>query len=173
MPDWLKKNPVITGITAGYLILAVHLLLVIVLAAAVIFIQTLAEYIEYVLAGGLLLILGSGYVFYRLLKKNGKQILETMQSPGFAGQNITVSLLGGLASISLKQNDEPGREALSYRPAELAALPEKSSPQPQDELFRLASLHEQGLLSKAEFDLLKDQVITKTIKASEADHRSA
>ncbi|MBN2705995.1 MAG: SHOCT domain-containing protein [Deltaproteobacteria bacterium] len=161
MPVSEEKNPLLAGVTAGYLILVVHLLLVIGLAAAVVFIQTLAQYIEYILAGGLILIIASAYFFYRILKNNGRQIIKTMSQPGFAGSNVTVSLLGGLASISIRRPegaDENSQSMLTYQA--LPALPASSSPRPpQQELFRLAQLYEQGLLNKDEFARLKADIL--------------
>ena len=154
-----KKNPLFSGIMAGYLILLAHLLLIIILAAAVVFIQTLAEYIEYVLAGGLLLIIGSAIFFYRVLKQNGKQILNTLKNPAFQGQNIEISLLGGLASVSINNPDKSQQMMLDNRSPTIQALPDPQTSSPQNELLRLADLYDHGLLSKEEFQQLKEDIL--------------
>jgi hypothetical protein len=157
-----KKNPLLSGVMAGYLILLVHLLLVIILATAVVFIQALSEYIEYILGGGVLLIIGSGAFFYYLLKQNGKQILNTLRNPPFPGQNIEVSLLGGLASVSIKsQNQSQQATMLENQITTLNALPEYPSAisSPGSELLRLSDLYDRGLISRDDFNKLKDDLL--------------
>ena len=154
-----KKKPLLSGIMAGYLILIAHLLLVIILATAVVFIQTLAEYIEYVLAGGLLLIAGSAVFFYQLLKKNGKQIVNTLKNPSFQGQNIEISLLGGLASVSINNPEKSSQLILDNQSQVTQALPNLQSTSPQSELLRLADLHDRNLISKEDFYKLKNEIL--------------
>ncbi len=158
-----KKNPLLSGVMAGYLILLIHLLLVIILATAVVFIQALSEYIEYILGGGVILIIASGAFFYYLLKQNGKQILNTLHNPPFPGQNIEVSLLGGLASISIKsQNrDQQPQVMLENQITPLNALPEYPplNSSPSNELLRLSDLYDRGLISRDDFDKLKNDLL--------------
>jgi hypothetical protein len=154
-----KKNPLLSGVMAGYMILLIHLLLVIILATAVVFIQALSEYIEYILGGGVLLILGSGAFFYYLLKQNGKQILNTLQNPAFPGQNIQVSLLGGLASITINSQRNEPQIMLDNQAETLTALPEHTSFSPSNELLRLSDLYDRGLISKDDFLQLKDDLL--------------
>ncbi|MCD6534169.1 MAG: SHOCT domain-containing protein [Deltaproteobacteria bacterium] len=154
-----KKNPLLSGIMAGYLVILAHILLVIILATAVIFIQTLSEYIEYVLAGGLLIIFGSALFFYRILKQNGKQIIDTLKNPAFQGQNIEISLLGGLASVSINSPEKSHHLMLDQQTPIIQALPERPTLSPHNELIRLGDLHDRGLISKEEFLKLKDEVL--------------
>jgi len=155
-----KKNPLLSGVIAGYLVLLIHLILVIFLATAVVFIQGLSEYIEYILGGGVILIIGSGAFFYRLLKQNGKQILKTLQNPSFPGQNIEVSLLGGLASISIKSPEKHEQLILGNPPAELKAIPElPPAASLRNELLRLSELYDRGLINKDEFLHLKEGLL--------------
>ncbi|MCD6269358.1 MAG: SHOCT domain-containing protein [Deltaproteobacteria bacterium] len=155
-----KKNSILNGVMAGYLILLIHLLLVIFLATAVIFIQALSEYIEYIMGGGVILIIGSGAFFYHLLKQNGKQILNTLRNPPFPGQNIEVSLLGGLASISINSQNQGQQAMLDNHITTLNALPEYSSDtSPSTELLRLSDLYDRGLISRDDFNKLKDSLL--------------
>ena len=157
--DESKKNPLLSGVMAGYMILLAHLLLIIILATAVVFIQTLAEYIEYVLAGGLLLIIGSAAFFYRLLKQNGKQILNTLKNPAFQGQNIEISLLGGLASVSINNPGKSSQLMVENQTTTIQSLPEPQSSSPQNELLRLSDLFDRDLISKEEFLQLKNDIL--------------
>jgi hypothetical protein len=157
-----NKKPLLSGIMAGYMVLLAHLLLVIILATAVVFIQTLAEYIEYVLAGGLLLILGSAIFFYQLLKKNGKQIINTLKNPSFQGQNIEISLLGGLASVSINNPPKSSQLLLENQSTTIQALPENPSSTPQNDLLRLADLYDRDLINEDEFKQLKNEILTST-----------
>ena len=155
-----KKNPLLSGIMAGYLVILAHILLIIILATAVIFIQTLSEYIEYVLAGGLLIIFASAVFFYRVLKQNGKQIIDTLKNPAFQGQNIEISLLGRLASVSINNPEKNQHLMLDHQIPTIQALPELPTLSPQNELIRLAELHDRGLISKEEFLKLKDDILS-------------
>ena len=155
-----KKNPLFSGVMAGYLILLAHLLLIVILAATVVFIQTLAEYIEYILAGGVLLIIGSAVFFYRVLKQNGKEILNTLKNPAFQGQNIEISLLGGLASVSINSTEKSPQLILDNHSPTIQALPDPHSSSPRNELLRLADLYDRGLISKEEFLGLKEEFLT-------------
>ena len=156
-----QKNPLLSGVMAGYLILLAHLLLIIILATAVVFIQTMAEYIEYVLAGGLLLILGSAIFFYRIVKQNGTQILNTLRNPSFQGQNIEISLLSGLASVSINNPEKSPQLMLENQAPSIRALTEtNSSSSPQNDLLRLADLYDRGLINKEEFLQLKEEILT-------------
>lgn len=164
--DESKKNPLFSGIVAGYLILLAHLLLIIVLATAVVFIQTLAEYVEYVLAGGLLLIIGSAVFFFRILKQNGKQILNTMKNPAFHNQNLEINLLGGLASVSFNKLDKNQQLMLANQAPTIQALPDPQPSSPQNEILRLADLYDRDLISKEEFQQLKDEILNPLTKAT-------
>lgn len=155
-----KKNPLLSGVMAGYLILLAHLLLIIILATAVVFIQALAEYIEYVMAGGLLLIIGSAVFFYRILKQNGKEIINTLKNPAFQGRNIEISLFGGLASVSINSPENGHQLILDNQSPTIQALPIPHSPAPQNELLRLADLYDRDLISKDEFQQLKEAFLT-------------
>ncbi|MCK5916364.1 MAG: SHOCT domain-containing protein [Deltaproteobacteria bacterium] len=156
-----KKNPLLSGVMAGYMILLIHLLLVIILATAVVFIQALSEYIEYILAGGFLLIIGSGAFFYHLIKRNGRQILNTLRNPSFQGQNVEVSLLGGLASISINNPGKGQPIMIDHQTQTLHALPEHPpSASPGSELLRLSDLYDRGLINKDDFLKLKDDLLT-------------
>ncbi len=162
MPE-SKKNPLLSGVMAGYLVLLIHLVLVIFLATAVVFIQGLSEYIEYILGGGILLIIASGAFFYRLLKQNGRQILNTLRNPSFPGQNIEVSLLGGLASISIKGVEKSDQFMLGNPTQELRAIAEiPPAASPHNDLLRLSELYDRSLISKEEFLLLKNDLLNSS-----------
>jgi len=153
-----ERTPVASGIFLGYFVLILHLLLIVGVGVAVVFLRGLVAYMEWILAGGLLLILFSGYYFYRRLRKNGQQIQEILKDPAFRGQNVEVSFLGGMASLRI------GRDANA---PPLGAIPGPVIQQIEDpetmrrrELSRLADLFEKELITREEFQQLKDELLT-------------
>ncbi|NPA25963.1 MAG: SHOCT domain-containing protein [Deltaproteobacteria bacterium] len=157
----------------GYSIIAIHLVFVIVLATSLIFIQALADYIEYVIAGGALFLLASLLFFYRKFRKNGQQLVETLQqSSSRYGQNIKIDLLGGLASISINSQDqsqnfdsqhqlplaEKGNNG-TVQALPATAVTEKSG-DTRNELLRLAELYDRKLINQEEFNLFKKALLT-------------
>ncbi len=162
----------------GYSIIAIHLVFVIVLATSIIFIQTLAAYLEYVIAGGVIFLLVSFLFFYRKFRKNGHQLVETLQQTSSRyGQSIKIDLLGGLASISINSQNQKPDSRYQLPPAgrgdsgAVQALPattgSEKDGEARNELLRLAELYDRKLINQEEFDLFKKNLLTSVRETRE------
>ncbi len=162
-----KESSLFKETWTGYLIIMVHLLFVVTLAAAIIFIQALADYIGYVIGGGLLFLLVTSIFFYRQYRKNSKNLINDLcRASSRHNHDLKIDFMGGLASISIHNRPEqngnnfPEALAVNREPEVVKALPESTLPgnkasNKQDEILRLADLYDRKLISEEEFTLLK------------------
>jgi hypothetical protein len=114
----LKDKSMLRSIMEAYLILILHVFVVVLLVGgigfAIIFIGSIAKYIEWVLLGGFILIAVGGYTLFRLLKKERKSIREVIESPMLVNRDIKVSFLGGFASINISGGEKDNKPQLEY-----------------------------------------------------------
>jgi hypothetical protein len=151
----MKKDAgVFKGIMLAYLVLILHVLLIAAMGLMVIFFRGVVIYMPWIFIGGITLILGSGYFFYRRLKAHGKSLRETLNSPFLQGKSFEISFLGGLASFKV---DVDG----ASRPPTAISAPnpplrlEDSTATRLRELTELARLLENDLISPDEYNRLK------------------
>lgn len=95
------------SVLMAYLILVLHVILIAALVLLVIFFRGIINYMIWIFLGGTAAIIASGYHFYKLMKKEGKTLRETLSSPRFAGRAVEVSFLGGLASLKIGRPNKP------------------------------------------------------------------
>ena len=151
----MKKDPgLFKGIMLAYFVLILHVILIAGMGLLVIFFQGVVTYMPWIFIGGVTLILGSGYLFYRRLKAHGKSLRELLNSPFLQGKSFEVKLLGGMASFKI---DVDG--ATHPPPAITAAEPalrlEDLTTMRLRELTELARLLENDLISPDEYNKLK------------------
>jgi hypothetical protein len=160
----------------GYAIILAHLVFVVLLAMAMIFIQALSEYLIYVLVGGLLSTLLLIYLVYRKMKRDGRHLIDNLQNASnLYGHDIRIELLGGMAAVSISH--QPSADGTRQIPAPggllsspIHALPtaEEKTREISSELLRLAALYEQRLIDRDEFEMLKKNLLTDpTLKQSQ------
>jgi hypothetical protein len=144
------------GVMLGYLILALHLLLVVVLGFLVLFFRGVVQYMPFIFLGGTTLILVSAWLFYRKLKREGRSLGEALRSPTFHGRPVEISLLGGMASLKI---GSPTAAAVVESPT---SNPARQLEDPGTvrirELSELARLLENDLITQDEFELAKRQL---------------
>src|SRR5512135_2045232 len=96
------------GVMLAHLILGLHLALVALIGLVVIFFGGIARYWAWILLGGVVLVGGSGYVFYRRLKAQGRNALRDLKGVSMpAGGSLEVSFMGGLASVKFARPGPP------------------------------------------------------------------
>ncbi len=155
----------------AYLILILHVALIALVGLVVVFLGGIAGYFIWILLGVALLIAGSAFWFYRRMKKQGRQLRDTLNSDAFQGRPVEVSLLDGLVAFRVggRQPSQTLIEA-SAQPLQLEA----PGSDPLEKLSELARMYEKGLISRQEFEqykqtLMGDETIaTETIEASSA-----
>ncbi|MCP4745593.1 MAG: hypothetical protein GY874_05545 [Desulfobacteraceae bacterium] len=150
-----KKNRegLFKGITAAYLILVLHLILVAGLGLIVVFLTGIAHYMSWILIGGITLIILSAYLFHKRLEKQGQSLKNALRSPMFEGRELEISFLGGLAIMRLAKPDSK-KQLEMPGPENFPRLEEPES-QTINELQTLADLLDRKLITQEEFDHAK------------------
>jgi hypothetical protein len=155
-----KSNNLLKGVFVAHFILLLHALLVIGIGLMILFFSGLVNYIAWLLIGGLALIAGAGYLLYKKAEKQGKNLQEMLALPHFAGKNIEISILGGMASIKVESNAGDSTKHLPDSDTVYNA-PRLESPITiqVNELTELAKLLEKNLITEEEFNLAKRKIL--------------
>jgi hypothetical protein len=93
------------SVLMAYFILLLHVLLVAGLVLLVIFFRGIINYMIWIFIAGSIVILASGYHFYKRMKEEGKTLRDILSSPQLSGRTVEVSILGGLASFKIGRPD--------------------------------------------------------------------
>jgi hypothetical protein len=150
-----EKDDLLKHVLAVYLILLLHVLLIAGLGVLVLFFRGVVQYMIWIFMGGLAAILASAYLFYRRMKKEGKNLREMINTPVFQGRPVEVSLLGGIASI--KVGTQGARPAISDN-REIPLQLEDMKSQQVKELSELARLFENDLITRDEYNIAKNRL---------------
>ena len=94
-----KENQYFKSVLMAYFILVLHVVLIAGLVMMVIFFRGILNYMIWIFLGGLIVIIASGYHFYKRMKMEGKTLREILNTYRHSGRSVEVSLLGGLASL--------------------------------------------------------------------------
>ena len=158
-----KKNNEIANITNGLVlasaILIFHVLLLAGLGILVLFFSGIVNYIFWIFLAGSVLIAGSGYLFYRYMKKKGAlAFLKIMSLPELKGKNVEVNLLGGLATFKIA-NDQSEPIEIESNVIPVARLLEDPDSKRIRELTELSRMLEKNLITIEEFDQVKKSLL--------------
>ena len=105
--NWSRpQESIFKGIVLALFVLFFHVILILVLGLLVLFFGSVITYLPWILALGVGLIVGSGYLWWRFMKKRGKKLKDILEDPLLEGRTIEVTFLGGLASLRLGQSQE-------------------------------------------------------------------
>jgi hypothetical protein len=147
----------IKSVMVAYLILVLHVLLLVGLGFLVFFLRGIVQYMPWIFLFGAVLILVSGYWFYRKMKAEGQSLRETLNSPLFRNRTVEVSLLGGMASFRVGHND--GKPPLLTSSEENPPQQlEWSGDNQVHELTELARLLKSGLITLDEYEQAKQKI---------------
>jgi hypothetical protein len=152
-----RSDGVLKPVFAAYLVLLLHLLMIVGMGLVVIFFSGIVAYLSWIFLGGILAIGASGYFFFRRMRAEGRNLREMMNASPFAGQNLEIEFLGGLASVKIGQAKDAGR----VHPLAAPTVYQLEDPTVVRvrELGELARLLEDGFISREEFARLKTQII--------------
>ncbi|QTA90229.1 SHOCT domain-containing protein [Desulfonema magnum] len=100
-----EETGLFKGVLMAYSILILHVLLMAGVGCLVLFFRGVTEYMAWILAGSLALVIFSGYFFYRRMKLQGQSLKDTLNSSTFSGRPVEISLLGGFASVKIGSPD--------------------------------------------------------------------
>ncbi len=149
-----------SGVFLGYFVLLLHILLILGLGAAVVFIKGLYDFRYLLTALGILFVGGSAYLFFRRFQENKRKLTDLMNDPAFQGRTLEISLLGGMASVKLGHNDNQPQLIDVGPTQEVKQLEAPRNPQ-VEELGQLAKMLEDELITREEFQQLKQKIVSQ------------
>ncbi|RME33467.1 MAG: hypothetical protein D6794_11540 [Deltaproteobacteria bacterium] len=151
------------SVLLAHLVLVLHGLVLLGLAFLVLFFRGVLEYLPWIVAGGVALMLLSAWYFWRVLRRQGRSLSRVLDHPLIRERGVEVRLLGGMASFRLGvpgvKEMEPRRD-LALAGTELPALPERDDEAGRlRALARLVKLREAGELDEESFQLLRRELL--------------
>ena len=152
-----QNKGIFNGVFLGYFVLLLHVLLIVGIGAAVVLVKGIYDFRWFLLAGGAIFVLASGYFFYRKLKASNRSLREAMNDPALQGKTLEISLFGGMASVKLGSNSEQP-QLIHLAEGNAPALLEAPRSQVQ-ELSDLAKMLEDDLITREEFNRMKTDLI--------------
>lgn len=154
-----QNKGIFNGVFLGYFVLLLHVLLIVGLGAAVVLMKGIYDFRWFILGGGALLVLVSGYLFYRHLRASNRSLREAMNNPAFQDRTLEISLFGGMASVRVGHNSHSHQPQL-IDVTEANDIRQLAAPPTQvQELSQLAKMLEDNLLTREEFERLKKDVV--------------
>lgn len=145
------------SIMLAHVILFLHLIFFAALGLLVVMLSGMMQYMFWILLGGMSLVGLSGYLFYRRLRREGKNLSDALKSPMFRGRAVEITLLGGMATFKL---DKPRLSKFDELEGELPPLQlEDSETSRIREINTLAQLLEKELITQDEFTKAKQRLL--------------
>lgn len=141
----------------SYFVLVLHVVLIVGLGLLVIFFRGIIQYMLWIFLGGSAVIAGSGYVFYKRMKAEGKTVRQMLKTPLLNGRPVEVSLLGGLASFRVGPPSQTRQiEAGGHHTIHQLEDPDAMRIR---EVNELAKLLDRDLITRDEFEKAKRQIL--------------
>jgi glucan phosphoethanolaminetransferase (alkaline phosphatase superfamily) len=154
-----KDTSITGGVFLAYSIIILHALIIALLFMLIIFFRGIVHYILWITLAGIGLTFLSGLYFYRKVKKNSQKLKDILKDPAFAGRTLEIGFFGGAAVLKVNPQTEQSAIALGYEPTK--ALPNlNDNGNKVNDLKELGNLLEQNLITRDEFDLLKEKLLT-------------
>ena len=156
MTNYKNSDTHFQSLFSLYAILILHVFLVAILGCLVIFFRGIVIYTPWIFLSVFLIIIGSGYYFYRRMKKEGKTLREILNTPDFNGRTVEISFLGGFASFKIGGNSKELLAGGDSSPK----IYQLDSPE-QDrikELTELVRMLEKGLITLEEYKIAKKHI---------------
>lgn len=155
-----EGDGLVKSVLLAYFILALHVLLIAVMAVLVIFFRGVVNYMLWIVLGGIAIVGLSAFFFLRRMRAEGKSLREMLKNPVFSGRSVEVSLLGGMATVKLGQPTHA--PAIGHdETLDVPRLedPDASRNRDVSELAELARLLEKDLITVDEFNKAKRQLL--------------
>lgn len=135
MTDEKPKSGIFSSLFLMYLILVLHGLVIVLFALLVVFFRGVVSYLPWIMLGGGLLVILSGWLIWRKFINSQRQLREFLESPLLRDREVEVKLLGGMASVKLGAPVTlagPQHEALEHRPVPALAEPDPQRPRVEE-----------------------------------------
>ncbi len=153
------RKSILNGVFLAYLVLLLHILLILGLGVTVILIKGIYDFRWLIFSAGIVLIAGSGYFFYRRLKESNRSLRDALNNPALRDRTLEISLFGGMAAVKLGHKDQAVQLIDATETPEIKQLQAPSSQ--LQELEQLAKLLEDQLITREEFQQLKQQIVNR------------
>ncbi len=154
-----NDGSVTKGVFIAYFILLFHVVLLAVVGLLVLFFSGIVNYLLWILLGGFGLIIGSGYLLLRYLRKKGGSLVKILSLPEFQGKDIEVSVMGGLASVKIHGSEgQPQMIGTDSDTRHKTGIQDETSSEIRD-LSRLAGLLEDNLITRDEYQQAKQRLL--------------
>ncbi|MFP4257102.1 MAG: hypothetical protein ACLFQ9_09590 [Desulfobacterales bacterium] len=155
-----KEGSVMGGVFIAFFILIFHVALLALIGVLVLFLSGLLNYLPWLLLGGLVILLGAGYLLVRRLAKKSESLVRFLNLPELQGKDIEVKVMGGLASVKINSPEDtahmlPDSEYISRAPRQL----ENPDTGNVRELMRLADMLEEDLITREEYMQAKQRLL--------------
>lgn len=154
-----QNKGIFNGVFLGYFVLLLHILLILGLGVTVVLIKGIYDFRWIIFVAGIVLVVGSGYFFYRRLKESNRSLRDAMNDPALRDRTLEISLFGGMASVKLGHTSEQPQLVDATNVNEIRQLEAPRSN--VQELSELAKMLEEDLISRDEFDQLKKKMIER------------
>jgi len=152
----LPQEGIFRGVLLAYLILVLHVVLILGLGIVMLVFGGVVTYLPWILAAGLLIILGSCYFWWKHMKKRGRKIRDIMRDPLYQGRSMELSFLGGVVSLKLGQGSEP--LAIDHSPLQTQKQIVDQETLRAEELTRLAHQLKDDLITIDEYLEAKKEI---------------
>lgn len=143
---------IVKNIFAGYFILLLHVLLLVVLGLFIVFFRGLVLYLPWIVGGLTVLLLLSAWWFYRRYRRGARSLAGALAAVP-TGRAVEISLLGGLASMRV------GAPAAGAGGGSVPLQLEDPRSARLRQLDRLLEMYQQQLISREEFLALKAELL--------------
>jgi hypothetical protein len=153
-----QNKSIFNGVILGYLVLLLHVLLIIGLGVTVVVIKGIYDFRWLIIIAGIALVGGSGYYFYHYFKAHKQKLNDLMSNPAFNDRTLEISLMGGMATMSLGHKDDNLKLIQADRETDGKLLESPESTQ-IEELTKLNQMLNDELITREEFLQLKRKVI--------------
>ncbi|MBW2603531.1 MAG: hypothetical protein JRE28_04335 [Deltaproteobacteria bacterium] len=156
-PKKEKENQHFKSVLMAYFILVLHVVLVAGLVLMVIFFRGIVNYMIWIFLGGLIVIIASGYHFYKRMKREGKTLQKILNTYRNSGRSVEVSFLGGLASLKIGGENHHPPALNSNSSGHLKQLEDPEAIR-YKEFSELVRRLENNLITLEEYNKFKEQI---------------
>ena len=139
------QESIFKGVLLAYFVLFFHVVLAIGLGILMLFFGGVVAYLPWILAVAGGLIVGSGYLWWKYMKKRGKKLTDILKDPVLQGRTIEVSLLGGFASVKFGHSHDT--LTIAQGDSEVPKQLRGPGADPSEQLANLGRLLKQDLIT--------------------------
>jgi len=155
-----EKIGVFKTVLLIYTILGLHLLLIAGLVFLIIVFRGVFEYTLWILLGGVGLVGFSAYYFWRRLKRQGRSLKDTLNSPAFQDRPVEISFMGGIANVKLGPtggNPSADHALVQGSSHDTAQLEDRQAAKDR-RIGELSRLVQEGVITQEEFERARQKL---------------